>query len=193
MKRRLNLFSQRSSSKKVVTYYVLARRIALWTFGVSLVVLLLVGGTFIYLRREKNAVDTSIKNYNRYILLNQSFSKEIQRFVFKYNTVQSYMDEDANSFQYYSILKEIFSKTSPEEQLMSFMVNNARETSISVNFSSYEGALQFIEELETPLFQDSFEQISIAGFNVVQQNQEGYLLTIEGIFTSPESHGTGEN
>ncbi|QQS43580.1 hypothetical protein IPM65_05520 [Candidatus Roizmanbacteria bacterium] len=190
MKRRLNLFTQRSRSRQIVSYYGLIRKISLIVSGVGFIILIAVGFTYYYLLQEKQTVDSDSASYHRYILLNESFSKQIQQFVFKYNALQSYLKEDAHSYDYYEKTIGIFEKTAAAEALETFSVNNSREAEITINFSDYNDALSFIEELETPLFSDSFERIAIAGFSVVQENQEGYQLTLDGVFISPDADTT---
>lgn len=187
MKRRLNLFTQRSGSRQIVSYYGLIRKISLIVSGIGFVVLIAVGFAYYYLTNEKKTVDADSSSYSRYILLNESFSKQIQQFVFKYNTLQSYLKEDADSYYYYEKMSGIFDKTNASEQLETFAVNNSREAEITIKFSDYNDALSFIEDLETSLFSDNFEQIAIAGFSVVQQNQEGYQLTLDGVFRSSDA------
>lgn len=190
MKRRLNLFTQRSSSRQIVSYYGLIRKVLLIVSFVGFIVLVAVGFGYYYLTLEKSKIDSSVASYNRYVLLNESFSKRIQQFVFKYNTLQSYLKEDAKSYAYYSKTLEIFNQTAASESLTNFAVNNLRETEITINFSDYNEALSFIEELETALFSDNFETISIAGFSVVQENQEGYQLTLDGVYKPLEEDAT---
>jgi len=193
MKRRLNLFTQRSSSRQIVSYYGLIRKISLSVSIVGFVLLLAVGGTYYYLVQEKKKIDSEFTSFNRYILLNESFSKQIQQFVFKYTTLQSYMKEDAKSYTYYEKILEIFDQTTATESLESFGIDNNREAEITINFSDYNDALSFIEDLETPIFSDNFEQIAIAGFSVVQQNQEGYQLTLDGVFKSLDDDAARQN
>jgi len=176
-----------------VSYYGLIRKISLSVSIVGFVLLLAVGGTYYYLVQEKKKIDSEFTSFNRYILLNESFSKQIQQFVFKYTTLQSYMKEDAKSYTYYEKILEIFDQTTATESLESFGIDNNREAEITINFSDYNDALSFIEDLETPIFSDNFEQIAIAGFSVVQQNQEGYQLTLDGVFKSLDDDAARQN
>lgn len=187
MKRRLNLFTQRSGSRQIVSYYGLIRKISLIVSAVGFIVLIAVGFAYYYLSNEKKAIDADAASYSRYILLNESFSKQIQQFVFKYNTLKSYLKEDADSYKYYETVNGIFEKTKSSEKLETFSVNNSREAELTINFSDYNDALSFIEDLETSIFSDNFEQISIAGFSVIQQNQDGYQLTLDGVFRSSDA------
>lgn len=193
MKRRLNLFTQRSSSRQIVSYYGLIRKVSMIVSLVGFLLMLGAGGAYYYFAQEKKKIESEFSSYNRYILLNEAFSKQIQQFVFKYQALQSYLKEDAQSHMYYKKTLEIFEQTPSSENLESFAVNNNRETSITIHFLDYNDALSFIENLETKMFSDTFDQISIAGFSVVQQNQDNYQLTLDGVFKLIDTDATGPN
>ncbi|MBP9691410.1 hypothetical protein KBD81_05000 [Candidatus Woesebacteria bacterium] len=190
MKRRLNLFSQRSATKKVVSYYVLARKVALIVFIGLIIIMIFLGGTFFYFNIELTKLESSQQKYERYIAGNKVFSQEIQQFVYKYKKLTSYMDSDAKSYAFYVRLAELLSQTKSNEVLNSFSIDNTRETTFELSFASYEDAMTFVEELETPLILDVFEKITLSGLDVVKTSDASYELSLSGTFKPLTPNGS---
>lgn len=190
MKRRLNLFDQRKSTKKAVSYVTLLRKISFWLFLTLIVVVLGLGGTFLYLRYQENQLVEKQQSLSQYIAANQEFSQEIQHFLFKFETLKVYLQQDAQSYQYFAKLLGVLNTTTSQENLTLFEINNARESTIGIEFLSYEDAMIFIDAIETPLFQDVFESITLEGFDAVAENQNAYNLTLKGTFAPIPTYGS---
>lgn len=188
MKRRLNLFAQRTSSKKVLSYYVIARRASLIFFGILVLIVSILGGSFFYFNNQLKKIESDTVTYKRYILGNETFSRQIQEFVFKYKILRSYLKDDARSYEYYTVLLDLLNRTAASEILTSFSVDKTQNTEFTLQFSSYDDAILFVEELESPMIFEVFSTIKLDGLDLSPQATDDYQLSLSGTFIPLETN-----
>lgn len=182
MKKRLNLFSQRSAPKEKANFYKTAKVTAISLFAFLTIAILVLAFLFFYYNNKLEKVKLSKKNYGDYILANEDFSREIQLFVYKYKILKSSLEKDSNNSDYYFKLKELLAAIPVEKKLVAFELNNDREVIFSLNFSSYSQAVEFIDWIEKKEFKDNFESLTVEGFDVVDKNNTGFEVVIKGIY-----------
>ncbi len=182
MKRRVNLFARREQTSQLTLRFSQVLKGGLIGGAIMVLVLTLFIGGFFILNDQFGSAQNSLSQIKRYILLNQGFSQQIREFNFKHSALQSFLEQDAEGYLYYDLLKGLFEKTQAREQLIEFSIDNSQKVSFSVQFENYEDALLFIQEIEAPSFTEPFQSLSIGSFSVMNSGDSLYELTLDGVF-----------
>ena len=183
MKRRINLFSQRIDNQKAKRYLRTSQRV---TYGVLLfgvIALMALFGTYIYLSNNLAELNTKKNTYNRYILTNQSFNKDIQRFVQKFSLLKTYIKTDANGYSYYRDLIAILEPAGIADNIDTFSIDNNQNLDYSIKVSTYEEGIQVLEFFEQPDVLEHFNSLTLESFNITQ-NEVEYTMTFNGVMKS---------
>jgi hypothetical protein len=169
MKRRINLLSITITKRKLSEVAGDFRLKAI----IFLIILTIVGVVelFIhfYLQNEIKKYEISKVTLEQYVDSNKEFEDKIKYFFYKYGLLKKYLKDDANGYAYYEKVQAIVSEASPNAKITGFNYKNNGETNFSVTFASYDEAEGFIAALETPLFLDLFQYISLQGFDAADQ------------------------
>lgn len=183
MKKRIDLFSQRVSSKALVDYLRKIRVNSLYVFIGLLVVIVILSGIYIFFSLRLSKLFEKRSTYNRYIVLNTPFVQDLRRFAVKYSLLKSTLQEDARSHDYYKHLIAITSLAPTYGAITNFKIDSTQKTEFTMTFASYEDAIMFIEYSEKPVFLEKFTNISLNEFQIQGSENDAYDLIYSGIFT----------
>lgn len=180
MKRRIDLFSQRLEKKTTQKYLDIGTRILFGIFIFIFLSQIVLFGAYYLLNKNLEELKIKKHSYNRFILSNKAFNRDIQYFVSKFALLRKYLLTDANGNEYYKHIIDIFSPISSISTLSSFTINNTRETTITLNMETNEDALQVVDFLETSEILDNFENLTISDLSIEKSATE-YSIQLNGI------------
>ena len=182
MKKRIDLFSQRISSKALIDYLRKIRTYSLYSFVGLLGVIVILSGIYLYFSLRLNNLSDKRSTYNRYIVLNTPFVQDLRRFAVKFSLLKSMLQDDARSYTYYKHLITIVSLAPANGTITSFKIDSTQKTEFTIHFASYEDAIAFIEYSETAAFLDQFLNISLNEFQISGDGDVIYELMYSGSF-----------
>jgi sporulation-control protein spo0M len=182
MKRRINLFSKRLLPTQIVNYFDLTQKYAIRAIFVLLAISVTIIVYAFSLQNNINSVRNNTLTYESYVSRNRALSEDLKKFTFKYQLLKNFQTGDANGNEYINTLINVFAKLNTPLILESFNIENTKATKFQVKFNTYENAITFVEALEEPIFQDVFESLELAGFNLSSTDQQEFTLEFEGVF-----------
>jgi hypothetical protein len=161
MKRNINLFSQDEIKQKLTKIMEVMMTWNIILFIIFIIVLLGVSGFLIYQTGINTTNERSLDNLKVFIQQNQGFDRKLSYFIYKADLLKQYLKDDSKGFTYHERLNSILSTNAPNGLLSGFQIDNKRDVSFSVKFSSYEDTIQFIKFVESPDFLKEFEYVKI--------------------------------
>ena len=182
MKKRIDLFSQRITSKQLVDYLRHVRVYSLTLFIVQLVIIILLSVLFLYFSSLTDRLSEKKSTYNRYIVLNTPFVQDLRRFAVKFSLLKETLKDDARSYTYYNHLKTIISKAPAKGEILDFSIDNTQKIEFTIQVSTYEDAIAFIEYSENPSFLENFTVITLNEFQIDAGENSSYDLAYSGSF-----------
>lgn len=188
MKRRINLlsinFTKRELSE-VVGSFRLKALILLVVFIIAAVGELLI---HLFLKNEIKTYQLSEHTLEQYVDTNKDFEDKLKFFFYKYKLFNTYLEEDANGYEYYTRIQDLIAETAPTAQITAFSYKNSGETSFTLNFENYEQASDFIETLETPVFLDIFQYVKLEGFDAADRvTSTGFTISVNAQFLDKDA------
>ncbi|PJE61368.1 hypothetical protein COU87_04920 [Candidatus Roizmanbacteria bacterium CG10_big_fil_rev_8_21_14_0_10_39_12] len=185
MKKRINLFSQRIDNQTATKFILYGIRA---TYGVLLfgvVALVVVTMLYVYFSRSVTELEKTKSTYNRYILANTIFNKEIQRFLQKYTLLNGYLKNDVKGFQYYLNVLSIIQPLDVADNLESFTIDTSRKVTFSLAVPEYKRGLEIISFFEQESVLEKFDALSLESFNI-SPNSTTYQLSFTGVLKELE-------
>lgn len=185
MKKRVNLFSQRIDNQTATKYILYGKRA---TYGVLLfgvVALVVVTLLYVYFSRTVAGLEKNKSTYNRYILANTVFNKEIQRFLQKYTLLNGYLKNDVKGFQYYLNVLSIIQPLDIADNMESFSIDTSRKVTFSLSVSEYERGLEVVSFFEQISVLEKFEALSLESFDI-SPNSATYQMSFTGVLKELE-------
>lgn len=183
MKKRINLLSKQ---KKYLNFENLLQRLRLAILVIGIVVLFLDIGFFAVLIKQKTELDL-VNEQKKGLLTFLVANKEAEtKFIYlrtKENQVANFLKNDVNFFPYYNLLNESLQSASPQARLDSVLIDKDRATEFAVGFDDFVALLSFFKFTETPVFLNNFSELTLGGFNIIQQEKKSYQLSFKGKFT----------
>ncbi|HRN69879.1 MAG TPA: hypothetical protein PLS49_01730 [Candidatus Woesebacteria bacterium] len=193
MKQHINLLSITFTKRRLLEVAGDFRMKAL----IVLIILILIGvGEFtisLYLKNETKKYELSKNTLEQYVDTNQEFENNIKHFFYKYGLLKKYLAEDANGYIFYEKVRSLISEVSTTAQITTFTYKNNGETNFTIEFPSYEEAEGFISSLETPLFLDVFEYVSMQGFDASDKASTEFSINITAQFLQENENGLQTN
>lgn len=182
MKKRVNLFSQRTKLVLGGKFLSVGTRVVKWFFFTNLALILLGFGLLFYL--NLNLKDLSGKQliYQGFLTSNTKLSKDTQKFAHKFALLKQSLNSEADGYKYYQTLVESLSAYGFEANLSKFSVNISRETSFDLIFTSYDEAISFLNLLENKSMIDKFDKLSLNSFDIAQKSDADYTVSLVGQF-----------
>lgn len=181
MKRRINLLSINFTKRELSEVFGGFR----WKAFILMVILIIGAiaefGIHLYIQNQIKTYELSKTTLEQYVDTNQDFEKKLKYFFYKYGLLKEYLKEDANGYEFYTQVQTLLAETAPTAELQDFSYKNNGETSFTLNFSSYEEVASFIETLETPVYLDVFQYITLQGFDAAVSSKE-YSISITAQF-----------
>lgn len=180
MKRRINLLSINFTKRELSEVVLGFRMKAL----IVLIILTVIGvaeyGIFLYLRSETEKFEITEQGLTDYLVDNDDIDQRLKYFFYKYNLLNTYLEEDADGYAHYTQVTQLISENAQDAEVSSFSYKNNGETTVSVKFSNYDAAAQFIAQLETPVFLDVFQFVRLEGFEAIgsSSGSEGFTITL---------------
>jgi hypothetical protein len=184
-KSKINLIINREDYQKFENYFFYLK-IILTCFSL---LFFIVSGTFFYIinNKSKKSEELGLKKITLLNVLNQKTEDEA-KFTYiekKYQDLTSYLNEDAYSSPYYSLLNSTLKDSSEAATLKSFIINKDRVASFTIAFSEFSRLRDFFGLIESETFLKNFESISLKSFSVIGatvENKENYELSFNGKF-----------
>jgi len=102
----------------------------------------------------------------------------------KFTDLKTFLKEDASSLPYYSLLAKAIKESSQSSQIRSFEIDKSRTASFTISFTNFNELLEFFRFLESKVFLDNFEEISLKSFSVIgiDEKNESYEISFKGKF-----------
>lgn len=182
MKKRINLLSKQ---KKYLNFENLLQRLRLTILIIGILVLFLDIGFFAILIKQRSELD-SVNEQKKSLLTFLVANKEAEaKFIYlrtKESQVSNFLKNDVNFFPYYNLLNESLQSASPQARLDSVLINKDRATEFTVGFDDFVALSSFFKFTESPVFLDNFSELTLGGFNILQQEKKTYQLSFKGKF-----------
>ena len=182
MKKRINLFSQRALQVKLVDYNLLIKKSALSFLIFSLISFLIMFLISYLIGEDIKVVKNNSLVYQNYVLQNRDLSGELEKFIYKYQLLQSHLSVDAKGSVYYEALQGATNSLQNPPLLSNFTIDITRNTTFTADLPDYDSAIDFMESLETSSFQELFETLKLDSFNLNGAQQGKFTLNFSGIF-----------
>lgn len=103
----------------------------------------------------------------------------------KYQDLKKFLKDDAFSSYYYNLLNSAINQSSEEASLKSFNIDKSRNVFFTVNFLNFDNLRGFLKFVESSIFLDNFETLSLKSYLISGANEntkESYELSFEGKF-----------
>lgn len=182
MKRHINLLSITFTKRRLSEVAGDFRMKALIVFVVLIVIGLVEFAISLYLQNETKKYELSKETLEQYVDTNQDFENEVKYFFYKFGLLKKYLAEDANGYVYYQKVLSLISEVSPNALITNFVYKNNGEVTFTIEFTNYQDAEEFISALETPLFLEVFEYVSMQGFDAAETATTAFPLSIRAQF-----------
>lgn len=148
-KSKINLIINREDYQKFENYFFYLK-IILTCFSL---LFFIVSGTFFYIinNKSKKSEELGLKKITLLNVLNQKTEDEA-KFTYiekKYQDLTSYLNEDAYSSPYYSLLNSTLKDSSEAATLKSFIINKDRVASFTIAFSEFSRLRDFFGLIES--------------------------------------------
>ena len=184
MKSHVNLFSQRGQNQTIDKYLSIAYKATLSLFAVFIFFIIVVGAYYNYLQSRLVELSKIEQTYNKYLLVNKEFSNNLQKFVFKYQLLKSYLLTDLGGSKHYFELIQILKLRSVDDNLISFDLKLGGEITFTLLFDSFEESTDFLKFVENPKMLALFDDLQLNTFEIdfnSNSNSKSYELTFKGI------------
>ncbi len=191
-KKRINLIINREDYQKYEQYFFYLK---ISVFVLSIIFFISFLSIFINLN-NKTKLANQLKSQKISLLqyLNnktENFAK-INYIEKKYQDLNLFLKEDANSSTYYNILDLALKESSQAAILKNFKINKNREVEFKISFNDFQSLKNFFQFIETPKFLSNFETISLKNLSIIGQkeenedNKKNYELNFVGKFINLE-------
>lgn len=183
----INLIINREDYRKYENYFVYIK-ILLSVFTVIFFILFLILFTVI---RSKSTQESNLI-FQKESLLNilkgkTSDEVKINYIEKKYQSLNTYLKDDAFSSPYYALLASAIQESSEAAKLKTFEINKDRDVVFTIAFTDFSELMNFFRFIESKTFLENFETISLRSFSVIgatELQQENYELSFKGRFIS---------
>lgn len=183
-KTKLNLLSNRVNYQKIEKIFSYIRigfyaEIGLLTLLLSLFFFSFINQTHTInqLLEQKKVLLASLKN-------KEGYEAKLIYIQNKYQNVQTYLKDDANSLPYYNLLNSALSQSTGSATLKSFLISKNRDASFTVSFANLDELLSFFRFIESDNFLKNFEKVSLKNFSAIGDSKlkQNFELAFDGRF-----------
>jgi len=178
-KKRINLFGSRFEYLQIEKQFYYIRLLTVVLFFAFLFIFLL---TNLKLLADKKQLDQAFAQ-KKFLLENQQENvKEEAKIKLLFNKHQDIQKkEDAYFLPYYQLLIASLKTATPEPDLLSFKVDNQKNTEFILGFSNFDQMIKFLSFIEKEDFLNKFETLVLNGFSLNPSKME---LLFKGKFIS---------
>lgn len=190
-KKRINLIINREDYQKYEQYFFYLRI----SFFILLIIFF-ISFLFIFINlNHKKKLENQLMFQKASLLqyLNahtENFAK-INYIEKKYNDLNLFLKDDANSSTYYTILDLALKESSETAILKNFKINKDREVEFKISFNDFQSLRNFFQFIEKPIFLKNFETISLKNLSIIGQKdnneKKNYELNFVGKFIKLEN------
>jgi hypothetical protein len=159
-------------------------------------------GFFITIK-NKDAANNAMEKQKQILLVAMKDKKGDEAKLFylqkKYTDLKTYLLDDAASLPYYTLLASALKESSESSTIKSFTINKSRDASFTIAFNSFPELNSFFKFIESDIFLDNFEAITLKSFSVAsaqETNSENYEISFSGRFIpikGKEADGNAQN
>jgi len=160
-------------------------------FIILLIVFFVIFGTFYLKTNNESRFNSRLKEQNSALLEELQYkSGDEEKILYlqkKFADLRLYLKDDAYSSPYYSLLNSAIKESSQSSFLKSFKIDKNRQVDFTISFFSFPELSSFFRFIESNVFLNNFENISLKSFTVIGQdessgNKENYELSFIGRF-----------
>lgn len=183
----INLIINREDYKKYENYFVYLK-IVLTIFTIFFFILFIILFTIIKTKSDKES-NLLLQKESLINILKDKTSDEVKINYIekKYQSLNTYLKDDAFSSPYYALLSSALQESSEAAKLKTFEINKDRDVVFTIAFTDFSELMSFFRFIESKIFLENFETISLRSFSVIgatELQQENYELSFNGRFVS---------
>ncbi len=184
-KKKINLIINREDYQKYENYFVILKKtiigLVIVFFALFITFFLVIGK----LNDEEDKLNLRKKTLLEILQQKTSDEAKISYIEKKYQDLNNFLNEDAYSSPYYSLLNTALRESTESASLKSFNINKDREVNFTIAFSDFTQLRNFFRFIESEVFLKNFETISLKSFSVIGatiDTKENYELSFVGKF-----------
>ena len=180
-KKRINLLGSRFEYLQIEKQFYYVRLLTVVLFFAFLFIFLL---TNLRLLEDKKQLDQTFAQKKVLLENQQENVKEeakIKLLFNKHQDIQNFLKEDSHFLPYYQLLIASLKIATPEPALLSFKVDNQKNTEFILGFSNFDQMIKFLSFIENEDFLNKFETLVLNGFSLDTSKME---LLFKGKFIS---------
>jgi len=184
-KSKINLIIDRDNYQKYENFFYYLRIV----FYCLIIIFFVTFFIFFFLVNKKNQTNERLNQQKKAFLeiLKEKQGDEVKMYYIqqKYNDLIDFYKEDVFSLTYYKLLTEALKQSSEEAILKSFDISKNRDVSFTISFTDFPQMMSFFKFIESPMFLEKFEEISLKSFSVLGNEVDkktNYELSFVGKF-----------
>lgn len=183
-KTKLNLLSNRVNYQRIEKLFSYIR--ILFYFELGLLVLLF-SFFFFSLISQTRSVNQLLEQKKELLASLKNKEGDEAKLLYiqnKYQNVQTFLKDDANSLPYYNLLNSALSQSTGSATLKSFLISKNRDVSFTVSFANLDELLSFFRFIESEDFLKNFEKVSLKNFSAIGDSKikQNFELAFVGRF-----------
>lgn len=151
--------------------------------GLSLVA----GGWYFFQAQKLTQLENDVTRLKSTVSANGQIQGNIVFFVNKKEQLKTYLEDDANFEYYFKLLTEAIEKSGTGAVLVSFSLNQARDSNFIIGFSNFQDSKKLLDYIETEAYLANFEKLILSRFAINQglggtQTNSSFQLTFSSKF-----------
>ena len=191
MSQHINLLQNRAKIVELQHRYSTLRKVV---YGYVALFFLACIGASTYLFTLSNQLQTLDLQKTQLLQSMQGFQEQEAKLTLlgnKVNQFDTYIQDDAQFSPYYNILLEALQQSSESAQLSEFTIDKSRHATFTLKFKSFENMIASFRFIESPVFLEHFEDLSMNNFSGQNDQQQqasvsaglnAYQLTFDATF-----------
>lgn len=184
-KTRINLIVNREDYQKYEKYFRYLR-ISLIALAVIFFVTFFTFFTIIKNKSDnKERLELKKRTLLEYLKQRTNDSAKVNYIEKKYHDLSVFLEDDAYSSPYYSLLNSALNESSESAKLKSFTIDKDRAVDFTIKFTDINQLRSFFKFIESQNFLDKFESISLKSLSIygaTDVQEENYELSFTGKF-----------
>ncbi|MFA9288591.1 MAG: hypothetical protein ACEQSA_01795 [Weeksellaceae bacterium] len=187
MKKHVNLILQRQASSGPTEWMKRIRSAAVVLCVFFAIVIIIEILAVVFMQRKVANLENTKKVSSQYLLRNKELEQKIEFFLYKYNLLKTYLEDDAEVYSYYNLLLTLLTTIEVDATLTQFNMDSTNLANFSLTFDSYEDAIKFVDLVESPAFLNYFETLQLNNF-AFNSSTTSYDLVLIGQFKAIENN-----
>lgn len=189
MKKRINLFQSRKIKANFSFIDVMLLNVKLYaTIVASLLFVIFIILTLLNFQTASKLKALSIQKDSSltYLLTKKDLEVQLRYFKSKQSQVTQYYQNDTHFLTYYKVLSDALLTATNSPSLDNVVIDKNRNTNFVVSLPDFDGAVRFLQYVESSTFLNRFNELVLIDFNLLQATQGkvigSYKFTFSGTF-----------